>query len=129
MLTIVFLRLYAFNLERSFRSSAHQACGDALAQMIMLLILPLWVVLGSMATFFRGSVLGVHLGNVSFILVTVAFLLPLNLWAMRQFSRYKNMPDAALCYCSTGERYKSAIALVLFLILLLVALISLHPAS
>jgi hypothetical protein len=122
MLTTIFLRLYAFNLGRSFRSAAPQACGDALMQLMLLFIVPLWVVLGSMATWLRGSVPGVHFGNMSFILVTAAFLLPLNLWALRQFSRYKNTPDAAIRYCSTRERYKSAIAMALFPILLLVVL-------
>jgi len=122
MLTTVFLRLYAFNLNRSFRSSARQACGDALLQIIMLLILPLWVVLGLMAAWFRGSALSIHLGNVSFILVTAALLLPLNLWALKQFSRYRSTPDAAARYGSAAERYKSAIVLGLIPILILVLL-------
>jgi len=121
-LTTVFLRLYAFNLNRSFRSSAPQACGDALLQMIMLLILPLWLLLGLLGARFRGSALIIHLGNVSFILVTAALALPLNLWALRQFSRYRSTPAAAARYCSTGERYKSAIVFTVIPIVILAVL-------
>jgi hypothetical protein len=118
MLNIVFLRLYGFNLGRSFRQAPHQACADALMQIVMLLVLPLLVVLCLLASFLRGGDLSIHLGNLSVVLFTAILVPPLTLWAVKQFSHYKNTPDAAGGFRSPRERYKSISVFALILILI-----------
>ena len=95
VLNIVFLRLYGFNFGRSFREAPQQACADALMQIVTLLVLPLLVVLCLLASFLRRSGLVIHLDNLSIILFAAILVPPLALWTIRQFSHYKNTPDAA----------------------------------
>jgi len=121
VLNIVFLRLYGFNLGRSFREAPQQACADALMQIVTLLVLPLLVVLCLLASFLRRSGLVIHLDNLSIILFAAILVPPLALWTIRQFSHYKNTPDAASGFRSTRERYKSVSVLALILILVVVA--------
>jgi hypothetical protein len=40
MLNTLLLRLYGLNLSRKFRNAPHQACGDVLMEMVMLLCRP-----------------------------------------------------------------------------------------
>jgi hypothetical protein len=126
VLNTVFLRLYGFNLSRSFRQAPHQACADALMQIVMLLVLPMLVVLCLLASLLRGSDLVIHLKNLAVILFAVILIPPLTLWAVRQFSHYKNTPDAASGFRSTRERYKSASVFALVLILIVAAAELLH---
>jgi hypothetical protein len=121
VLNAVFLRLYGFNLSRSFRNAPHQACADALMQIVMLLVLPLWVVLCLLASLLRGSDFVTHLENLSVVLFAAILVPPLTLWTIRRFSHYKNMPDAASGFRSTRERYKSASIFALVLILIAAA--------
>jgi hypothetical protein len=126
VLNTVFLRLYGFNLGRSFRNAPPQACADALMQIVMLLVLPLWVVLCLLASLLRGSDLVTHLKNLSVVLFAAILVPPLTLWTIRQFSHYKNTPDAASDFCSPRERYKSASVFVFVLILIVAAAELLH---
>ncbi len=126
VLNIVFLRFYGFNLGRSFREAPHQACADALMQIVMLLVLPLLVVLCLLASFLRRNGLVIHLENLSIILFAAILVPPLTLWTIRQFSHYKNTPDAASGFRSTRERYKSVSVFALVLILVVVAAELLH---
>jgi hypothetical protein len=118
VLNTVFLRLYGFNLGRSFRNAPHQACADALMQIVMLLVLPPWVVLSLLASWLPESDLAIHLKNLSVVLFAVILVPPLALWIVRQFSHYKNTPNAASGFRSTRERYKSASVFALILILI-----------
>jgi hypothetical protein len=126
VLNTVFLRLYGFNLSRSFRNTPHQACADALMQIVTLLVLPLWVVLCSLASLLRGSDFVIHLENLSIVLFAAILVPPLTFWTVRQFSHYKNTPDAASDFRSTRERYKSASVFALVLILFVAAAELLH---
>lgn len=128
VLNTVFLRLYGFNLSRSFRNAPHQACADALMQIVMLLILPLLVVLCLLVSFLRRSDLVIHLENLSVILFAAILVPPLALWTIRQFSHYKNTPDAASGFRSTRERCKSASVFALILILIVAAAELLRPS-
>ena len=127
VLNIVFLRLYGFNLGRGFREAPHQACADALMQIVMLLLLPLLVGLCLVASFLRRSGLVIHLENLSIILIAAILVPPLALWTVRQFSHYKNTPEAASSFRSTRERYKSASIFALVLILMAAATELFHP--
>jgi predicted MFS family arabinose efflux permease len=126
VLNIVFLRLYGFNLGRGFRNAPHQACADALMQIVMLLVLPLLVVLCLLASLLRGSDFVIHLEDLSVVLFAAALVPPLTLWTVKQFSHYKNTPDAASSFRSTRERYKSVSVFALVLILVVVAAELLH---
>jgi hypothetical protein len=126
VLNTIFLRLYGFNLGRSFRNAPHQACADALMQIVMLLVLPLGVVLSLLASLLRESDLVIHLENLSIVLFAVILVLPLTLWMVRQFSHYKNTPEVASGFRSPRERYKSAAVFVLVLILIVAAAELLH---
>jgi hypothetical protein len=126
VLNIVFLRLYGFNLGRSFREAPHQACADALMQIVMLIVLPLLVVLCLLASLLRRSGLVIHLENLSIVLFAAILVPPLALWTIRQFGHYKNTPDAANSFRSTRERYKSVSVFALALILVVVAAALLH---
>ena len=126
VLNIVFLRLYGFNLGRSFREAPHQACADALMQIVMLLLFPLLVVLCLLASLLRRSGLVIHLENLSIILLAAILVPPLTLWTIRQFSHYKNAPDAASGFRSTRERYKSVSVFALILTLIVAAAEFLH---
>jgi hypothetical protein len=126
VLNTVFLRLYGFNLSRSFRQAPHQACADALMQIVMLLFLPMLVVLCLLASLLRGSDLVIHLKNLAVILFAVILIPPLTLWTVRQFSHYKNTPDAASGFRSTRERYKLASVFALVLILIVATAELLH---
>jgi hypothetical protein len=121
VLNTIFLRLYGFNLSRSFRNAPHQACADALMQVVMLLVLPLGIVLCLLASLLRGSDFVIHLKNLSVVLFAAILVPPLTLWTVRQFSHYKNTPDAASGFRSPRERYKSASVFVLVLILIVAA--------
>jgi hypothetical protein len=83
--------------------------------------LPLLVVLCLLASFLRGSRLGIHLDNLSVVLFATILVPPLTLWTVRQFSHYKNAPDAASGFRSTRERYKSVLVFALVLILIAAA--------
>jgi predicted MFS family arabinose efflux permease len=126
VLNIVFLRLYGFNLSRGFRNAPHQACADALMQIVMLLVLPLLVVLCLLASLLRGSDFVIHLEDLSIVLFAAVLVPPLTLWTVKQFSHYKNTPDAASGFRSTRERYKSASVFALVLILIVAAAELLH---
>jgi hypothetical protein len=126
VLNTIFLRLYGFNLGRSFRNAPHQACADALMQIVTLLVLPLLVLFCSLAASLRGSNLVIHLENILIILFAAVLVPPLALWTVRQFSHYKNTPDAASGFRSTRERYKSASVFALVLILIVAAAELLH---
>ena len=127
VLNIVFLRLYGFNLGRSFREAPHQACADALMQIVMLIVLPLLVVLCLLASLLRRSGLVIHLENLSIVLFAAILVPPLALWTIRQFGHYKNTPEAASSFRSTRERYKSASIFALVLILMAAATELFHP--
>jgi hypothetical protein len=126
VLNTIFLRLYGFNLGRSFRNAPHQACADALMQIVMLLVLPLLVLFCLLASSLRGSNLVIHLENFSIVLFAAVLVPPLTLWTVRHFGHYKNTPDAASAFRSTRERYKSASVFALVLILSVAAAELLH---
>jgi hypothetical protein len=126
VLNTVFLRLYGFNLGRSFRNAPHQACADALMQIVMLLVLPPGIVLCLLASLLRGSDLVIHLKNLSVVLFAVILVPPLALWTVRQFGHYKNTPDAANGFRSTRERYKSVAVFALVPVLIAAAALALN---
>jgi hypothetical protein len=120
MLNLAFLRLYAFNLGRRFRSTPSQACADALLQMVFLLVLPLWMALGLLASWLQAHESAVHIENLAFILFAVLLLPPLILWLLRKFNHYRNIPDAASPFRSRRERCKSAVIIALPLLIAVV---------
>ena len=61
------------------------------------------------------------MGNLSVILFATILVPPLTLWAVKQFSHYKNTPDAASGFRSPRERHKSVSVFVLILILIVAA--------
>jgi hypothetical protein len=123
MLNVMFLRLYGFNLSRSFRNSPRQACGDALTQMIMLMVLPLWMLFGLLGSWLPPGVLAARVDNLLFILSAVLLLPPLILWALVRFSGYRNMLEAANRFRSPRERYKSALMFALVPLLIVLVLV------
>jgi hypothetical protein len=74
-----------------------------------------------LASLLRGSDLVIHLKNLAVVLFAAILVPPLTLWTVRQFSHYKNTPDAASGFRSTRERYKSASVFALVPILIVAA--------
>ena len=126
LLNCVFLRLYGFNLGRQFRNSPAEACGDALLQIALLLILPPWMILGTLISWLQAEGLAIHIGNLSYILVAALGLPPLILWLIRKFNHYKSTPEAASPFRSPPQRWKSGLAFTLLPILILVVLEVVH---
>jgi hypothetical protein len=122
LLNWVFLRLYGFNLGRRFRNGPAEACGDALLQMVLLMVLPAWMILGSLISWLQSDGLAPHIGNLSFILSAALGLPPLILWLIRRFNHYKSTPEAATPFRSPPQRWKSAVLFTLLPLLILVAL-------
>jgi len=90
----------------------------------MLLVLPLLVVLCLLASLLRGNDLVIHSENLSIVLFAAILVPPLTLWTVRQFSHYKNTPDAANGFRSTRERYKSVAVFALVLVLIIAAAVA-----
>lgn len=126
LLHTVFLRLYGFNLGRRFRNSPAEACGDALLQIALLLVLPLWMILGALISWLQADGLAIRIGNLSSILVGALGLPPLILWLIRRFSRYKSTPEVANPFRSPGQRWKSGLLFTLLPLLIVVILAAVH---
>jgi hypothetical protein len=122
ILNSVFLRLYGFNLGRQFRNSPAEACGDALLQIVLLLVVPLWMILSYLMSLLRADGLAVHIGNLSYILLGALGLPPFILWLIRHFNHYKSTPEAASAFRSARQRWKSGLMFTLVPLLILVAL-------
>jgi hypothetical protein len=111
MLTRVFLRLYGFNLGRSSRNTPEQACGDALAQMNMVLAVPVGVLFIPVAILIDR--LRSHDSAAFMLVAAVLLVLPIVFWVQSQFRGYRTTPEAAEAYRSRRERTKTAAFFVL----------------
>ena len=113
-LTYAFLRLYAFNLGRSWRNSSDLACDDAIMQLGMVLAVPVGLVLAAIGAIIPGAGASIKSKHPVFILIAVLLVLPLMYWLGGKFDGYRKTPEAADLYRSRAERMKSLLGFVLF---------------
>ena len=121
MLENVFLRLYAFNMGRRFRSRPDQACNDAVMQLSTALVVPLGLVAACVVQFIPGANDLVRTKAAPVWILVALLVWPLVVWIGRRFDHYRAMPAAADRFSSPRERLTTIIGLVLIPLLLLAA--------
>ncbi len=111
------LRLYGFNLSRGFRNAPHQACADALMQIVMLIALPLWVVLCLLASVLRGSDSS-FTRRVFRLSSSPPSWYPAHVLDGQAVQSLQEHPGCGERFCSTRERCKSVSVFALVLLLI-----------
>lgn len=97
----LFLRLYGANLERRTRSRPDQACADAIAQFVLVLVVPCAAVVSLLITFLDHVTLEALRDLVRWIILGVAVLLGILTWPLR---RYRNTPSVAAAFRGKASR-------------------------
>jgi hypothetical protein len=114
LLTIVFLRIYAYNLGRNWRNSPDVACSDAVLVMCMLCVIPMGSIVSVTAALTGESHLR-QLMHSNLMLYGVAFALvsPVFYWLTKVFGRFAETPELARPYMAPRTRLLSFIGMTL----------------
>lgn len=111
----MFLRFYGFNLGRSKRNSAGEACSDAIMNMIIILssvfiCVPL-IALSQFLPNLQGNIKG---GTANFILLVFLLIVPISIWLNKKFKGYEKSPEMADSYRAPLTRVMTVLFLLLF---------------
>jgi len=114
LLTIVFLRIYAYNLGRNWRNSPDIACSDAILVMCMLCVVPMAPIVFFIAALTGPSRLQQFMhSNLMLWGVALAIVVPLLHWLTKAFGRFAETPERARPYLAPRTRLVSFIAMTL----------------
>ena len=109
LLTVLFLRLFAMNLGRSYRNAPAKAFDDAVAQLSAISAIPVAWMIAEIWPLIPWLHRDPSYRTLFFIIAIVIFVFPASSWLERRFTTYKQRPEAADPYRTERERIKTTI--------------------
>jgi len=109
ILTWFFLRLYASNLERSFRASKEKAFDDAIYTFTLAIAILSGTLVGLLSLLFLGR--NEFLRYAKFIFLSIGFLfaVPIMSWFEYWLKGFRENENATLPFRSRSERLKTSV--------------------
>jgi len=118
LMTIAFLRIYAYNLGRKWRNSPKVACSDAIVVMSLLTAIPMSMIVVSAVALTGEAHLDQFLSSkVMLYVVGFAGALPLLYWLTKTFSRFAETPELASPYMAPRARFLSFLGVILTILI------------